>query len=134
MALARETVLLYFPAKPEYLAKLKGTLVRLGVRIRMVKPSQTAQTVGYLAGLPDHEARPAADAPLIPQEMMVMRSFTESRMNQLFAAMRRAGIPRIDLKAVVTATNADWTFYALYEEIKKEHEQMRRTAQSLHQM
>lgn len=121
----RETVLLYCPGKPKYLTKLKGTLVQMGIRIRMISPAQVTQTVGYLAGLPDYEELPLPDCiPEIPQEVLVMKYFTGSRMDQLFSAMRRLGIPRIDLKAVVTDTNAGWSFYELYEEIKKEHEQM----------
>lgn len=38
--------------------------------------------------------------------------------------MRKAGVPKINLKAVVTEHNIGWTFRQLYEEIKKEHEQM----------
>jgi hypothetical protein len=38
--------------------------------------------------------------------------------------MRKAGIPRIPLKAVVTDTNRTWTFAKLYEEISEEHRLM----------
>ena len=42
----------------------------------------------------------------------------------LFSYLKKAGIPSIDLKAIVTDTNADWTFFALYQEIAKEHARM----------
>lgn len=121
----RETVLLYCPGKPVFLMKLKGTLVQLGIRIRMISSSQITQTVGYLAGIPGYAEQPApSDLPEISQPVLVMKDFTGKRMDQLFLAMRRAGVPRIALKAVITDTNAGWSFYELYEEIKREHEQM----------
>ena len=49
-----------------------------------------------------------------------MKDFSSRRMDELFLRIRKAGIPKIDLKAVITATNAGWTFYQLYEEILAE--------------
>lgn len=125
MATIRETVLLYYPQKPKYLSKLKGVLVQLGIRIRTIDPSQVTQKVGFLASLPGYtEMEVIAPVPEIPEPILVMKYFTGARMEQLFSAIRRAGIPKIDLKAVVTETNADWTFYELYQEIFREHQQM----------
>lgn len=125
MYTARETVLLYYPEKPKYLPGLKGILVQLGIRIRTVEPSNVTQKVGFLAKLPGYtEESVAKPLPFIPEPILVMKHFTSLRMEQLFSAMRRAGIPSIDLKAVVTDTNADWSFYELYKEIQKEHEQL----------
>ena len=39
-------------------------------------------------------------------------------------AIRKAGLPKIELKAVVTPTNAQWPFYKLYEEIREERRQV----------
>ena len=55
---------------------------------------------------------------------MVMDHFSGVRMDMLFSYLKKAGIPSIDLKAIVTDTNADWTFFALYQEIAKEHARM----------
>lgn len=119
------TVLYYNPQKPAYLTRLKGILVQMGVRIRIISDLQTCQKVGFLAGINGFEEQPKAEAqPVIPHEMLVMEGFNATSMDRLFAAMRRAKIPGIALKAVVTPTNAGWTFYELYEELKKEHEQM----------
>lgn len=122
MSAIRETVLLYFPQKTPYLSNLKAILIQMGVRIRTVEPSQVTQKVGYLAGLDGYASSPVPETlPSISQEVMVMKYFTGGRMDQLFAAMRKKHIPPIPLKAVVTDTNASWTFFELYMEIKKEH-------------
>lgn len=173
----REMVLYYTPAVTPNVAKLKGVLVRMGVRIKNISAEQTGQTIGYLAGLPGFEAtacagqpaesqtaesqtagsqtagaqtaesqlaesRPAGSpltesqtagsppiarslsAPPIPCEVLVMHNFTSRRIDELLLNLRKAGVPRIALKAVVTEHNSHWTFYHLYEEIKKEHEAM----------
>ena len=61
-----------------------------------------------------------------------MKDFSSRRMDELFLRIRKAGIPKIDLKAVITATNAGWTFYQLYEEILAEHKQMQNQNAPLH--
>lgn len=69
------------------------------------------------------------DFDVIEEEMLVMKDFSDRRLNELLMQMRKAGIPRIALKAVVTEHNVNWTFRALYKEIKEEHEQMSGSAQ-----
>ena len=55
MAVRKEMVLYYTPEKSADDQKLKGVLVRLGIRIRNITPEQIQQKVGYLAGLPGFE-------------------------------------------------------------------------------
>lgn len=143
---AKETVLYYTPQNDGDAARLKGVLVRMGVRIRNVGPGQVMEPVGSLLGLPGYEKegiRPKeADAPggqaiparenqpameeipEIAEQMLVMHNFSSSRLDALLLNLRKAGVPKISLKAVVTETNAAWTFYRLYEEIKEEHGKM----------
>lgn len=135
-----EIVLYYNPEQSSKVMKLKGVLVRMGVRIRNVAPEQTQKTVGELIGLSgfkraetdenlnlqEQEGKAEANIfPEIPEEMLVMHGFTGQRIDELLASLRKAGVPKVELKAVVTETNAGWTFYHLYEEIKEEHERMK---------
>lgn len=60
---------------------------------------------------------------VIPEEMLVLHNFSGRRLDQLLAELRRAKAS-VALKAVLTETNCEWTFYELYQEIKKEHEMM----------
>lgn len=133
----RETVLYYTPGNSAHVAKLKGVLVRMGIRIKNVSPDQVMETVGGLLGLPGRgipgaalpdaassEATVPGEVPVIPDEMLVMHNFSGSRLDELLLNLRKAGVPKIDLKAIVTESNAAWTFYHLYKEIKEEHEKM----------
>lgn len=121
----REMVLYYAPKPKPYVSKLKGVLVRMGVRIKNISPDQAGQKVGYLAGMPGFEEEPETGEILpVKEEMLVMKNFTSSRVDELLANLRKAGVPRIALKAVVTEQNSRWTFFELYEELQKEHAAM----------
>lgn len=153
MAKIMETVLYYNPGKPEtmkHVAMMKSVLVRMGVRIRNVSADQVLETVGCLAGMDGFPALAeggsgAAEAdgangaggadgaegaggartlPEIPEEVMVLKQFSSQRLDQLLMSLRKAGVPKIALKAVLTEHNSGWTFYHLYEELKEEHETM----------
>lgn len=121
----KETILYYTPQSFSHTARLKGALVTLGIRIKNISPGQVTQKVGYLAGMDGYQEQPVTEPlPILDQEMLVMHQFSSRRIDALLQALRKAGVPRIALKAIVTESNCDWTFYELYEELKKEHEAM----------
>lgn len=132
----QETVLYYTPNNHPNAAKLKGVLVRMGVRIRNVTADQVMEQVGALVGMKGFEKADSAaesqteELPVIPEEMLVMHHFTSRRIDELLANLRKAGVPKIQLKAVVTDTNCRWTFYHLYEEISAEHAEMQKSSLS----
>ena len=114
---------------------MKSVLVRMGVKIRNVAPDQVLESVGYLAGVPGFEKREAVDQaeteelPRITEQMLVMKDFTSRRIDTLLLNLRKAKVPKINLKAIVTEQNAAWSFYHLYEEIGEEHRKMNGGAQ-----
>lgn len=129
MVRIKETVLYYNPGTEESMAhvtKLKSVLVRMGVRIRNIGPEQAGETVGFLAGLEGFEKREDMDGeiPELKEEMLVLKQFSGKRLDELLLNLRKAGVPRIALKAVLTEHNAKWPFYKLYEELRAEHAQM----------
>lgn len=127
----KEMVLYYTPEQSVKVTKLKGVLVRMGIRIKNIQPEQVTQTVGSLAGLDGYEARELAAGEMLPrieEEILVMHRFTNRRIDELLLNLRKAGVPRIELKAIVTESNCPWTFYKLYEELKEEHDKMQETS------
>lgn len=145
MAVRKEMVLYYTPEKSADDQKLKGVLVRLGIRIRNITPEQIQQKVGYLAGLPgfeeETEKEPEAcleraagqpetpqeessGASRIPEKMLVLYGFGERKLNEMLNQFRKAKVPPIALKAVLTEHNCGWSFYELYQELRQEHEKM----------
>ena len=115
---------------------MKSVLVRMGVKIRNVAPDQVLESVGYLAGVPDLKSgkyqktlETEEKLPEITEPMLVMRDFTSRRIDTLLLNLRKAKVPKINLKAIVTEQNAGWSFYHLYEEIGEEHRLMNGGAQ-----
>lgn len=160
MAVRKELVLYYTPEKSTDDQKLKGVLVRLGIRIRNITPDQIYQKVGYLAGLPGFEEEPdteSKEAELketgrkeagqkeagqkaaeqqeegfsggnvpaqISEKVLVLHGFGERKLNEMLNQFRKAKVPPIALKAVLTEHNCGWSFYELYQELRQEHEKM----------
>ena len=131
----KETVLYFTPQKTPQTAALKGLLIRMGIRIKNITPEQVNEQVGALAGVPGFEKSgaeatidPEAAAPL-QEEMLVLCNFSEARLDALLHGMRRSGI-RIALKAMLTESNASWTFRQLYEELSEEHARVTGGAQA----
>lgn len=128
----REAVLYYNPGNAPKPALMKSVLVRMGIRIKNVTEEQTGETIGNLLGikteeLPDKEEENVAVSQentdgYIEEQMLVLYQFTERRLDQLLQQLRKAGVPKIELKAIVTEKNSRWTLYQLYEELKKERE------------
>ena len=123
MTVRKELVLYYTPEKSDADRMLKGVLVRMGIRIRNLTPEQTGERVGALAGLSDFEQE-AAECPVIPEKMLILHGFGNQRLQELLAGLRKAKVPPIALKAMVTEHNADWTLYEPYQELLAEHEKM----------
>ena len=128
MAKSSETVLYYCPENIGHRAKRKAVFVQMGVRIRNILPEHFSRSVGELAGMEGYECVLEGPAGEIDQEVLVLAGFTQQRINELLYRLSRTKQPKIDLKAIVTDTNAGWSFYQLYQEIAREHEQMKSAA------
>lgn len=125
MSRSTEMVLFYTPETTARTSRLKGIFVRLGIRIRNITPEQMGETIGYLAGMDGFEpTEEKGEYPAPEEEILVMKNFTSRRIDELILAIRKAGLSKIEMKAVVTPTNAQWTFYKLYEEIREERKQV----------
>ena len=121
-------LLLTYNLKPGTAAGL-GTICRdLGIRVRGVERDEYALPIGALAGIP--ATRPsnadASTAPSFDDEMLVMCHMMSNELDAFLQAMREAGMPRIDLKAVLTPINVLWNSSDLHSELVREHASMQR--------
>ena len=118
---AKETVLYYCPQGTKHKNQVKAVLVQMGVRIKNIDQDQIGQTIGYLAGIPGFEKKEEGTENVpIREEVLVMKDFAGSRMDQLFLGLRRAKVPSGALKAIITDSNVNWSFYQLSQELVKE--------------
>ena len=93
----------------------------LGYRVRQVEKSEYLKPIGVLAGIEEEkEESDAYEGEGFDSEMLVMHAATEDMLDKALFLMRKENV-RVDLKAMVTQNNKDWTSIALHEEIEKEH-------------
>ena len=119
-----ETVLLY-NLNNEKGRKIRFLLVRLGMLTRVIEKEDYGKPLGVLAGMKDvtleNEDAPVED---FDDEMMVLYRFSDKRLDAFLQGMRKEGIERVDLKAVLTPTNCRWNSWQLFQEIQEEHRTM----------
>ena len=109
--------LLCIRMEPGRLMRISLIAGSLGISVREVKEEQTGQTLEALLGLAP--PRPAAGKK-IGGEMAVLAFCPDGLMDELFQAIRKNGMERPKLLAVLTPTNRSWTCERLYRELKKE--------------
>ena len=122
----KEMVLYYAPDNTPHTSLLRGVMAQMGVKVKNLTPERCIQRIGFLVGMDGAKKREGSDgfqkyAPEMNEEMLVIAGFTEERLEELLDKLKKAGVPKINLKAIVTETNADWTVYQLYEQLKEEH-------------
>ncbi len=116
--MSKPTILLYDPNSSPWAGKLKQLCAVQGLRLRPVGPGGLDRTVGELAVGPAGED--ASAAPTVQEPMLIFCALSGAQLDRLLAALRRLGVPRTTLKAVLTPDNAGWTLSALYRELCQE--------------
>lgn len=118
----KATVLLFNFNEKERSGMITRALLPLGLRIKKVKREDYLQPMGYLVGKKDCKSiEQRYDGEEIEYEMLFMAGMTNSQIDQLLLAMRKAGVGKIACKAVLTEANQHWNALELFEELKKEH-------------
>ena len=103
---------------PQKRGKLQVLALQLGCRVQVVPPERFGDKLEEL--LSGAAPGPGTADPFA-EELLVMASLDERRLDALLNGLRRQRIP-IALKAVLTPTNAGWTAQALYAELCRERE------------
>ncbi len=120
----KEKVLLFHFTDEEVLARMQLALLVNKVGAKKIEKKDYCQPVGYLAGVSGKKpVEVEYDGPELEEPMMIL-CMDSRRIDEVLAAFRRAGVPRIPYKAMLTPTNSDWTPLELYQELKREHEAM----------
>ena len=109
--------------------RLRMLAMRLRIRIQNVAPEEYGETLAALTGRAERAGVPC-ETPF-SGEMLVFADFDNGLLNRFLTESRKAHIPAVALKAVLTPTNMSWTSVQLHEEIGKEHEALRQ-GQSAH--
>lgn len=116
-------MILLYNFTPERMRLVRRAAEPLGCTVRGIPQKDFTLSVGFLTGLTQQSDRkPTAES--FNQEMLVISGLSGEGIDIFLAALKKCGAGYIPIKAVVTETNASWSGYELYHEIKKEHEAM----------
>ena len=113
------TILMYNCSGPEF-SRLRQIFAMLRLRMRPVGPERYHLSLRELAN-GEGEASEQAEEP-IPEAMLVFCGLGDALLHQVLEVIRLAKLPPIPLKAVLTASNQEWTTRQLREELLKERE------------
>lgn len=119
--MSQPTVLLWSAGSAPWREKLPALCTIQGLRLRTLSPADLDLPLARLAA--GEWAEGEAGAPL-PEPLLLFCHLNSAQLDRLLPALRKAGVPRTCLKAVLTPHNASWTLRALYEELCKEREAM----------
>lgn len=115
-----QPLLLTYNLDPDTQARLEALCNRQGIRVRRVKPWEYGQSIGALAGIPAGAG--AAPTAGFSEAMLVMCHMLGPQLDAFLTGMRKDGIPRIALKAILTPSNIAWNSVQLHAELAREHE------------
>lgn len=118
----KETILLFNIPQKKY-SKILRAALPLKLRIKNIPKSDFAKTLGELAGISE-STNISYDGDGISEEMMVLCGFSDGLIDRLFFALKKSGAGLVKLTAILTETNKDWDTLTLFDELKREREQM----------
>lgn len=120
----KRVVLLYNFEKSR-LQAVRKSLLPLKVDVKTVSKKDFNQPVGYLVGIDGIlPVKEKISSESFTDEMLVMYGFGSEMIDVLIAALKKGGVGKIDLKAVITPSNVYWDSVTLYKAIKADCEEM----------
>ncbi len=112
----------------ERLQMLKMVALLCKAQVKAVAREDMLQPVGYLAGVKGIEPvteKYAGDE--ATEEMIFLCGFDRPALDKLLVAIKKSKLERIELKAMLTQHNANWSGVELLQEIAEEHEYMKKS-------
>lgn len=120
----KKKVLLY-NFSGERLNGVKRSLIPIKAVAQEVDKALYGEKLGYLLEVDGYTASGAA-AENFDEELLVMSGFDGGDIDELIRSLRKYGVGRVALKAIVTGTNIDWSSSELYYAVKADHEEMQK--------
>ena len=117
----KETVLLYNIEKTDAGKAMISILKKMDIDVIIVKTKDLNNPIGYILGLDDYKRSHEIIKKVPKDEMMVLANFEEKQIDILLEIFKKANIPFIPLKAMVTETNISWPFIQLLNNVKDEY-------------
>lgn len=126
---ATPQVLLYNCKDRERLRTVQRYLKKSGVAVRLITAPEFLHPLGYLFEIPGFSPCPLFNMGRnFSEEMLVMKDFSEERLNQFLDFFRENHLEPIKLKAVLTPVTQYWSSLKLYDELLRERRVTERRA------
>lgn len=120
-------ILMYNFREEERTYRIRQFLNRAGIEIKVIQTPQFLESLGYLFGLPGFAKNPRFNlGSNFADEMVVLKDFSQEQLEGFLSFFRENQIPSVALKAVLTPVTQHWNSIQLWEELKKEHEALRK--------
>ena len=107
---------------PEKLARMRMLCLRIKARLRPVERAEFGQKLAAIVGLDAPDESAVAPDEAFDEEVLVLSELSGAQLNLFLQDFKRFGISPVALKAVLTATNAQWTPAQLHSELCAERE------------
>ena len=121
--MADKAHILLFHVEQGKAEQIESVCRKMGIRTSRIKPSSYSQKLGYLAGISGfHRENTTYTGMDFPSEMMVFSGLDSDMLDRFLEEYKKASIPPIGLKAVLTPHNIFWSAEELYKELSKEHQ------------
>ncbi len=121
--MASASILLYNCEGQDW-AKLRNLMALLRLRLRPVKQEQYGILLKDLAvGKGDMAATPY-EGEGFSEPLVVLCNLHPAQRDPVLEVIRRAELPTMPIRAVLTATNMEWNSVELYEELCRERTAM----------
>lgn len=101
--------------------KIRFAAMGLGIKLRNVDAAEHQQTLAVLCGLKEAGEDIAPEGNVV-DEMLVMAGFPDGLVSLFLQAFRKMKLPPVQLKAILTDTNAEWNSVRLHQELCAERE------------
>lgn len=119
----KKTVLL-FNFDENRLPLVKRSIMPLKTGVKVIDKKDFNQVLGYLAEIPGFQRIDGDAEETFDDEMLVMAGFNRKDIDELVRSLRKHGVGRVDLKAILTPTNSLWNCVQLHDAVKADHEEM----------
>lgn len=117
--------ILLFHMNNDRLRSIERICRSLSIRVSVIKPSSYQQSLGYLAGISGFQRKNSnASGRDLEAEMLVFSGLDPDQVDAFLDAFKKAGLPPVALKAILTPTNIFWTPLMLCTELMKERNSM----------
>ena len=128
----KQPVLLCYNLDAETARKVRLCAMRFQVRFCPVTQEKYSQSIGSLCGATPSGESPSASCAAFSDPMLVMAFFPGQLMGLFLQALRKAAVPPIALKAMLTDANAAWDSFTLHQELCRERDALQAGASAIH--